>query len=122
MRPTLFGSVVFSAALLFLWFLLPLHRSVAAQKGSASTPDCADAAPNVTCVYTGKAPVFPYGNPCIGCSKDGKTTPRLPDGHPDLNGYWANTQGEGTTVIKRADGTIGDTFGDIRDPSYARPG
>ncbi|HUI78068.1 MAG TPA: hypothetical protein VLY24_09130 [Bryobacteraceae bacterium] len=25
---------------------------------------------------------------CIGCSADGKTTPRLPDGHPDLNGFW----------------------------------
>jgi hypothetical protein len=26
--------------------------------------------------------------PCIGCSVDGKTTPRTSDGHPDLNGYW----------------------------------
>ncbi len=25
---------------------------------------------------------------CIGCSADGKTTPRTPDGHPDLNGFW----------------------------------
>jgi hypothetical protein len=24
----------------------------------------------------------------LGCSLDGKTTPRLADGHPDLNGYW----------------------------------
>jgi hypothetical protein len=26
--------------------------------------------------------------PCIGCSEDGKTTPRMKDGHPDLSGYW----------------------------------
>jgi hypothetical protein len=26
--------------------------------------------------------------PCIGCSVDGKTTPRTPSGQPDLNGYW----------------------------------
>jgi hypothetical protein len=25
---------------------------------------------------------------CIGCSVDGKTTPRTGDGHPDLSGYW----------------------------------
>jgi hypothetical protein len=25
---------------------------------------------------------------CIGCSVDGKTTPRTPDGHPDLSGFW----------------------------------
>jgi hypothetical protein len=26
--------------------------------------------------------------PCLGCSVDGKTTPRTADGHADLNGYW----------------------------------
>jgi len=26
--------------------------------------------------------------PCLGCSVDGKTTPRGADGHPDLNGFW----------------------------------
>ena len=26
--------------------------------------------------------------PCLGCSVDGKTTPRTADGHVDLNGYW----------------------------------
>ena len=25
---------------------------------------------------------------CTGCSIDGKTTPRTPDGHPDLTGFW----------------------------------
>jgi hypothetical protein len=25
---------------------------------------------------------------CVGCSVDGKTTPRMPDGHPDFNGFW----------------------------------
>ena len=27
--------------------------------------------------------------PCIGCSVDGKTTPRMAGGHPDLSGYWS---------------------------------
>src|SRR5262249_8710330 len=27
---------------------------------------------------------------CIGCSADGKTTPRTSDGHPDLSGFWNN--------------------------------
>ena len=25
---------------------------------------------------------------CVGCSVDGKTTPRTADGHPDLSGFW----------------------------------
>src|SRR5262245_9071228 len=29
------------------------------------------------------------GAPCLGCSTDGKTTPRSADGHPDLSGYWS---------------------------------
>src|ERR1700676_472010 len=31
--------------------------------------------------------------PCIGCSADGKTTPRTQDGHPDLSGYWNGVGG-----------------------------
>src|SRR3990172_6612922 len=35
----------------------------------------------------------PAGKPaCVGCSVDGKTTPRMPDGRPNLNGYWSNPQ------------------------------
>jgi hypothetical protein len=30
---------------------------------------------------------------CIGCSADGKTTPRMSDGHPDLNGFWNDISG-----------------------------
>ena len=29
-------------------------------------------------------------SPCVGCSVDGKTTPRASDGHPDLSGFWNN--------------------------------
>lgn len=119
MKSGLFSYAMGVAALMTLWFLLPLHHSVAAQKGSADTPDCADAAPNQTCVYTGKAPFFPLGNWCIGCSKDGKTTPRMPDGHPDLSGFYDRPFVG--TVTRRADGTIGYSNGDIRHPSYARP-
>jgi hypothetical protein len=37
---------------------------------------------------TGKAP-------CLGCSLDGKTTPRMADGHPDFNGFWGGGNGGG---------------------------
>jgi hypothetical protein len=46
--------------------------------------------------------------PCVGCSVDGKTTPRTPDGHPDLNGFW-NTPPPPTNsrkFEKSADGSI----------------
>jgi hypothetical protein len=46
----------------------------------------------------------PAGSPsCVGCSVDGKTTPRLPDGHPDLNGFWNNMNGVGNHIVERAD-------------------
>jgi len=51
---------------------------------------------------------------CIGCSVDGKTTPRLPDGHPDLTGYWNNGQagGASTRQFERSnDGSILFDFG-----------
>src|SRR5437867_1480379 len=46
--------------------------------------------------------------PCIGCSVDGKTTPRTVDGHPDLNGYWNTPRGaEGGQFANRStDGSI----------------
>jgi len=43
--------------------------------------------------------------PCVGCSVDGKTTPRGADGHPNLNGFWNNLQIAGTENFERsADG------------------
>jgi hypothetical protein len=43
---------------------------------------------------------------CVGCSVDGKTTPRMPDGHPDLNGFW-NTPGALANLSARAaDGSV----------------
>src|SRR5208282_578701 len=44
---------------------------------------------------------------CVGCSVDGKTTPRTSDGHPDLNGFWDNAQGVGNNLSDRAaDGSV----------------
>jgi hypothetical protein len=42
-------------------------------------------------------------------------TPRMPDGHPDLNGYWYRRQAPIT--LQRAGGsvTIGDSFGSLRE-------
>src|SRR5277367_2554724 len=46
--------------------------------------------------------------PCVGCSADGKTTPEMPDGHPNLQVFW-NTPPKGTPtrqVDKGDDGSI----------------
>ena len=46
--------------------------------------------------------------PCVGCSMDGKTAPKMPDGHPNLNGFW-NTPPKGTPtrqLDKSDDGSI----------------
>ena len=44
---------------------------------------------------------------CIGCSVDGKTTPRMPDGHPDLNGFWDDRDGGGVDLAERLeDGSV----------------
>jgi hypothetical protein len=54
------------------------------------------------------------GDPkCVGCSPDGKTTPRMPDGHPDLNGFWNGTVNGGIHSLteKAADGSILFDFG-----------
>jgi hypothetical protein len=50
----------------------------------------------------------PAGKPaCIGCSSDGKTTPQAPDGHPDLSGFWNDTEGVGNNIAGRAaDGSV----------------
>lgn len=39
---------------------------------------------------------------CLGCSVDGKTTPRLADGHPDLNGYWNGAARAPGTAAKKS--------------------
>src|SRR5580692_2333331 len=51
---------------------------------------------------------------CPGCSVDGKATPRMPDGHPDLSGYWNGAaQDPGTPAPKRSPagfGFVGGVF------------
>jgi hypothetical protein len=54
---------------------------LAASVGALSLAACNRTAATRTDVSSAKPP-------CVGCSVDGKTTPRTPDGHPDLNGYW----------------------------------
>jgi hypothetical protein len=41
------------------------------------------------------------GPSCIGCSVDGKTTPRTADGHPDLSGFWGG--GPDASISTRSD-------------------
>jgi hypothetical protein len=48
----------------------------------------------------------PNGKPtCVGCSVDGKTTPRMPDGHPDLSGFWDDQDGR-SKVARIDDGSL----------------
>ena len=57
--------------------------------------------------------------PCMGCSVDGKTTPRTADGHPDLSGLWNNNI-VGGSFAKAGDGsTVFDFGGGARDPEVA---
>jgi len=57
---------------------------------------------------------------CIGCSVDGKTTPRTPDGHPDLSGFWSGGAGGDTYISSRsADGSVLFDFGGASRPDNA---
>jgi hypothetical protein len=60
-----------------------------------------------------KAAPAAKGGYCVGCSVDGKTTPRMPDGHPDLNGFWQNPLPANNTrqFERSADGSILFDFG-----------
>lgn len=44
---------------------------------------------------------------CVGCSVDGTTTPRMADGHPNLNGFW-NTPGalDNNLSTRSGDGSV----------------
>jgi hypothetical protein len=83
-------AAVAGAALIFL-----VSRPVASQNGApAATPADSKAV-------------------CDGCSVDGKTTPRMPDGHPDLNGFWNGQVNGGIHSLteKAPDGSILFDFG-----------
>jgi hypothetical protein len=57
--------------------------------------------------------------PCMGCSVDGKTTPRTADGHPDISGLWNNNI-VGGSFAKAGDGsTVFDFGAGTRDPAVA---
>lgn len=47
---------------------------------------------------------------CIGCSVDGKATPRTSDGHPDLSEYW-NNNAFNDFVERTEDGSLLYNFG-----------
>src|SRR6266581_6899665 len=62
----------------------PRNRNVAAALAAAAllVAGCNRTAARPDAASTSAKP------PCLGCSVDGTTTPRLADGHPDLNGFW----------------------------------
>jgi hypothetical protein len=64
----------------------------------------------------------PDGPPtCIGCSADGKITPRTADGHPDLSGFWDDQDGGGNNLETRSeDGTVFFDFGGKRPAQIQR--
>jgi hypothetical protein len=62
------------------------NRAARASSAAALVAALAVAGCNKTAVS--KATESSGKPPCLGCSVDGKTTPRNPDGHPNLNGLW----------------------------------
>jgi hypothetical protein len=61
--------------------------------------------------------------PCVGCSPDGKTTPRMADGHPDFNGFWGGGATGGDHIAEAAaDGSKLFDFGgnDVDDKGQTR--
>ena len=96
----------FSMAALGAGLLLLLPIAAAAQTGA---PDAKNAG------SAGKPP-------CVGCSVDGTTTPRLPDGHPDLNGFW-NTPGalQNNLSTRAADGSVLFDLGGAPRSDQPRP-
>ena len=53
---------------------------------------------------------------CLGCSVDGKTSPRTRDGHPDLSGLWDNPFE--APAKRSADGSVSYNFGSGTRPAY----
>jgi hypothetical protein len=76
---------------------------------------------SMTAAAQAQKPAVDAKPPCIGCSADGKTTPRMPDGHPNLNGYWNTPRsGPGGQFAQRsADGSILYEFGIDFDETIA---
>lgn len=56
--------------------------------------------------YSQNAAPAPAKARCFGCSVDGKTLPRTPDGHPDFNGLWNDSVVAGRTFERGSDGSI----------------
>ena len=98
MKNSVVGSLAFFAALGTVCFLC---HPASAQSGAVTTL----AKPS----RSANAPQPSGEQPCIGCSVDGKATPRTPDGHPDLSGFWDNPfKG---VVVDRPDGSHGFFLG-----------
>jgi len=61
--------------------------------------------------------------PCVGCSVDGKTTPRTADGHPDLSGFWNNPDNLGHISNRADDGSVlFDFAGSLTADEFTRRG
>ena len=59
---------------------------------------------------TAQSGTQPPKAPCMGCSVDGKTTPRTSDGHPDLSGFW-NNRASNHLYSRTDDGSLLFDFG-----------
>jgi hypothetical protein len=60
---------------------------------------------------------------CVGCSVDGKTTPRTADGHPDFSGFWNNPDPLGHISNRSDDGSVlFDFAGELTADEFTRRG
>ena len=100
-------TIAAASLVTLLWFL-PAARAQNTAPPANNSADASNSAPKTW---------------CSGCSVDGKTTPRMPDGHPDFSGFYnwgadhyigdTKAQTGGALTTRTEDGSVFFIFGGI---------